>query len=117
MDIQTLYLGASLLGLVIINIVLGSISSLFQKQFDKVKFWQGVLKGLIVIFCFVGVVFIGRLNPNVIVINVNGQDVSLLTGTYMLMLGSYIFYGKEVLVKLSSFISGKYKIDENKEVE
>jgi mannose/fructose/N-acetylgalactosamine-specific phosphotransferase system component IID len=113
-DQQTLVLGGSLLGLVIINIILGSITSWFKQQFDKAKFWQGLLKGVVVTASFVGVCYIGRLTPNIIVINVNGQDVSLYDGTYLLMLSSYLWYSKECLVKLSSFVSGKYKIDENK---
>jgi len=112
MDQNILYLGISLLALITINIILGSISSLFQKQFDKTKLFQGIIKGLVVTACFVSVIYVGKLTPNIIVINVNGINVDLFTATHMLMLSSYIFYGKEVLVKLSSFVSGKYKIDE-----
>lgn len=112
-DQQILILGMSLLGLVIINIILGSVSSIFQQQFDKAKFFYGILKGLIVTFCFVGVCYIGKLTPDVIVINVNGQDVTLYDGTYMLMLVSYTWYGKEVLIKLSSFVKGKFEVDKD----
>jgi len=112
MDQNILYLGISLLALVAINIILGSISSLFQKQFDKTKLIQGIIKGIIVTGCFVAVIYVGKLTPNIIVINVNGINVDLFTATHMLMLSSYIFYGKEVLVKLSSFVSGKYKTEE-----
>jgi len=112
MDQNILYLGISLLALVTINIILGSVSSLFQKQFDKTKLFQGIIKGLIVTGCFVAVIYVGKLTPNIIVVNVNGINVDLFTATHMLMLSSYIFYGKEVLVKLSSFVSGKYKTEE-----
>jgi hypothetical protein len=60
---------------------------------------------------FIGVCVIGKLTPEIIVINVNGQDVSLYDGTYLLMLSSYLWYSKEVLVKLSSFVSGSFKTD------
>ena len=112
MDQSILYLGISLLALVTINIILGSVSSLFQQQFDKTKLFQGIIKGLVVTACFVAVIYVGKLTPNIIVINVNGINVDLFTATHMLMLSSYIFYGKEVLVKLSSFVSGKYKTEE-----
>jgi len=122
MDMQILYLGLSLISLIVINIVLGSVTSIFQKQFDKTKLFQGVIKGLVVTACFVAVIYVGKLTPNIIVINVNGINVDLFTATHMLMLSSYIFYGKEVLIKLSSFVSGKYKteeiaITENKSIE
>ena len=112
MDMQILYLGLSLISLIVINIVLGSVTSIFQKQFDKTKLFQGVIKGLVVTACFVAVIYVGKLTPNIIVINVNGINVDLFTATHMLMLSSYIFYGKEVLIKLSSFVSGKYKTEE-----
>lgn len=111
---QIMVLGASLLSLVIFNIILGSVTSLFQQQFDKVKFFQGIAKGFIITSVFVGVCYVGKMTPDIIVINVNGQDVSLYDGTYMLMMGSYVWYGKEVLVKLSGFVKGDYKVDENK---
>lgn len=114
-DQNTLVLGGSLLGLVCINIILGSVTSFFQQEFDKRKFWVGMLKGLIVTLSFVGVCVIGKLTPEIIVINVNGQDVSLYDGTYLLMMGSYVYYGKEVLVKLSGFVQGKFNVGENKE--
>ena len=117
MDQNILYLGISLLTLVTINIILGSVSSLFQKQFDKTKLFQGIIKGVVVTACFVAVIYVGKLTPNIIVINVNGINVDLFTATHMLMLSSYIFYGKEVLVKLSSFVSGKYKTEEIATVE
>jgi len=117
MDQSILYLGISLLALVTINIILGSVSSLFQQQFDKTKLFQGIIKGLVVTACFVAVIYVGKLTPNIIVINVNGINVDLFTATHMLMLSSYIFYGKEVLVKLSSFVSGKYKTEEIATVE
>jgi len=113
MDIQVLYLGIGLLSLVVINIVLGFVSSIFQQKFDKIKLFQGVVKGIIVTSCFLGVIYVGKLTPEIIVINVNGIDVDLATATHMLMLSGYLFYSKQVLVKLSSFVRGEYKIDEN----
>jgi len=116
-DQSILTLGGSLLILICVNIILGSVGSLFQKQFDKTKLFQGIIKGLVVTACFVAVIYVGKLTPNIIVINVNGINVDLSTATHMLMLSSYIFYGKEVLVKLSSFVSGKYKTEEIVTVE
>jgi len=110
MDTQTYYIGISLLSLVIINIILGSISSIFTKQFDKVKFIQGIIKGLIIVGCFIGVIYVGKLTPNIIVINIDGKDVNLGVATYLIMLSGYLYYGKEVLIKLGSFIKGDYKI-------
>ena len=112
LDQNTIYLGISLLILICINIVLGSVNGIFQQQFDKVKFGRGITKGLVVSLCFYLILIVGRLNPNILVINVDGNEVNLGNATYLLMLSGYLFYGKECLGKLSSFVSGKYKIDE-----
>ena len=109
-DQNTLYLGISLLVLATLNIILGSVSSLFKKEFNITKFWQGIAKSLIVVFCFISVVLVGQLLPNILLINIDGNEVNLANATYLLMLSGYIFYGKEVLVKLSGFIKGNFKI-------
>ena len=112
MDYSIFNLGLSLLILTIINIALGSITSIFQQKFDKTKFIRGFIKASIIVLSFVGVIYVGSLNPDIVVISVNNQNVDLYTGTRMLMLAGYLFYGKECLVKLSSFVSGKYKTEE-----
>jgi len=110
-DQNTILLGGSLLGLIILNIILGSVNSFFIKQFDKTKLWQGIFKGIIVSSSFICVCFIGQLNPNILLVSVDGKEINLSNATYLLMMSGYLYYGKEVLVKLSSFISGKFKID------
>lgn len=116
-DQNTLYLGISLLILICVNIVLGSVDSFFQQQFDKAKFWKGLLKGLVVCVCFILILIVGQLNPNILMINVDGNEVTLSNATYLLMMSGYLFYGKEVLVKLSNFVKGKFEVDANKTEE
>jgi len=117
MDYSIFNLGLSLLILATINIVLGSVSGIFNQQFDKTKFLKGIVKALIVVLSFVAVIYVGSLNPNILMVNVDGNQVNLSNATYLLMMSGYLYYGKNVLIKLSSFVSGKYKIDETKEVE
>jgi len=108
---QNLILGGSLLLLVIGNIILGSISGLFKQQFDKTKFWQGIVKGVIIVFVFCLVLIVGRLNEGVIVVNVNNQDLDLATATQMLMTSSFAWYGIEIFKKMTGLLSSKFKID------
>ncbi len=112
MDFQIINLSVGLLFLMIINIVLGSIASIFESKFDKNKLIKGMVKGGIVLGCFIGTFYVGILNPDIIVANINGQDVDLLTGTHMILLAGYVWYGKEVLTKLITFIAGKLEINE-----
>lgn len=111
-DTAIINLGIGLLGLILINILLGSITSIIEKRFDKAKFIQGLVKGIVVIVSFVGVFAIGVLNPNVLVLSMNGQDVNLITGINLIVLAGYLFYGKQVLTKLSSFVHGNFDVVE-----
>lgn len=111
-DIQMFNLGIGLIGLIIINILLGSITSIIEKKFDKAKFLQGLVKGLIVTISFVGVYEIGALNPNIIVINANGQDLNLMTGIYIIVFTGFAFYAKQVFSKLATFVNGNFEVAE-----
>ena len=105
-DFQMLYLGIGLLGLVLINILLGSIDGFLQKQFDKSKLLNGIIKGGIVTSSFVGIYLIGCLVPD-IMIDINGQEITLLMAVNVIILGGFAYYAKEVLMKLASFINIK----------
>lgn len=107
-DFQMLYLGGGLGGLILINILLGSSSALLQGQFDKTKFFQGLGKGVIISVSFLGVYFIGQLNPDVIVASVNGQDINLMVGVYLIVLSAYMWYAVDVLTKLAKLVNGKF---------
>jgi len=106
-DFQILYLGIGLLGLILINILLGSINSFLERKFDKEKFINGIIKGSIVIISFVGVYLIGNIVPDVI-LDINEQEVTLLMAINVIILGGFIWYAKEVLQKLASFINAKF---------
>jgi len=117
MDTEFINLCIGLIILITSNVLLGSVTSLFQKQFDKVKFIQGVIKSSIILTVFIGVTYAGVLNPNILMIEINGQSTDLLTAIKMLVMGSYLWYGKDVFVKLSNLISGKVKIGKDEETK
>jgi len=109
-DFQMVYLGIGLLGLILINILLGSINSFLERKFDKVKFINGIIKGVIVTISFIGVYFIGVIVPN-ISIDINGQEITLLMAINVIILGGFTYYAKEVLIKLSSFVNAKINLN------
>ena len=117
MDYQVLFNGVLLLGLIVIDLILGSVGSFFQKEFDKVKFFQGIAKAFTVSLCACGVIYISSLTPDIIVINIAGQNTNLLTATQLLIFGGYGKYAVDVIVKLTGFINGKYKAEEIKSVD
>lgn len=107
-DLQMLNLAIGLLGLILVNILLGSVSAILEKKFDKTKFFNGIIKGVIVAFCFIAVYFIGLLTPSIIIMEMNGQEVTLLTAIQLILLTSFLYYGKEVVVKLAFFVNAKF---------
>lgn len=106
-DFQMLNLGIALLGFIIINILLGSINGILERKFDKEKFINGIIKGGIVAISFVGVYFIGTLIPDVM-IDINGQEITILMAVNLIVVSGLAWYAKEVLVKLASFVKAKF---------
>ena len=47
MDLSIINLGIGLVLVMCINIILGSINSIFEKAFDKKKFSKGLLKNFV----------------------------------------------------------------------
>lgn len=107
LDYQMIYLAAGLLGLILINILLGSISSFLERKFDLEIFVNGLIKGIIVIVSFAGVYLIGFFVPDIL-IEINGQEFTLLMAVNIIVFGGFVFYAKEVLVKLSAFVNAKF---------
>ena len=114
MDLTIINLGIGLIGLMSINIILGSIDSLFNKSFDKIRLWKGVLKSIVVTLCAMGIYGIGYINPSVIALDIDGQAVNLLTAVSLVVMGAFIFYGKQCIDKLSKIIIGGKSVDELK---
>lgn len=111
-DLETLKLGIGLIIFMAVNIMLGSLGSLFTQTFNHKILLQGVIKALIVVVCFVMIYIAGVLNAEIAVININGEEVTVLTAIYFLILGGFIHYVKEVILKLKDLIQSKINIGE-----
>ena len=108
-----LYLAIGLVILVIVNIVLGSMSSWFDGTFDWTKCWHGIVKGGIVILCFALVYLAGYINPSVMAIEISGELVTLAQAVYLIVLAGFIYYAYQVLNKMKNLIGAKIDIAEN----
>jgi len=111
-DINIIKLGIGLMILMATNIILGSIEALFIQTFDIKKFLQGLIKALVVIICFIATYFVGIINPDVIAVSVNGEMINVMTGMNLVVMAGFVFYTKEVLLKLATFIKGNINIGE-----
>ena len=107
--IATLKLAGGLLLFVIGNIALGSINAIITKTWDKRTFFNGLIKAGIVIAVF-GVTYLaGWLNPDLLVIQIDDQTVSVLQAVYVILFAGYVYYGGSVLGKLKNIITSKSK--------
>lgn len=100
-----LKLGAGLLLLITSNIALGSVSAIIDKNWNWKVFWKGVIKGAFAVFSFIAVYFAGWLNPELVIIEVDGQTVNLVTAVYLVLLAGFAFYASAVLIKLKNIIT------------
>ncbi len=107
MTIHALRLGLGLLALIAVNIVLGSVDAFLAKSFDRGKFLRGVIKGAIVALCFAATYLVGWANPDVLAVTINGEAVNLLTAVTLVIMAGFLFYAKEVVLKLATFVHGK----------
>lgn len=105
--IATLRLGGGLILLVLANIAIGSIRAAIARQWVWRTFWNGVIKGLIVVGAFAAVYLAGWLNPDVIVIELDGQMVDLEMAVYLVLLAGAAYYAVKVLGKLKEIVTEK----------
>lgn len=105
-------LGLGLMILIAVNIVLGSLSAIFQNEFCHIKLRRGITKAGIVAVCFAATYLVGYLNPNIVAVEVNGVQVSVKTGIDLVVLVGYYHYAKQVIEKLTEIIKGDLFVSE-----
>ena len=105
--IALLKLGGGLLLLIVANIALGSIQAAMAREWDTKTFVNGLIKGGIVIGAFAAVYFAGWLNPDLVVVEMDGQTVNLAQGVYIVLLIGFTYYAGKVLLKLKEIVTAK----------
>lgn len=104
-DVTIFKLGIGLLLLVIANIGLGSISAFIDKTWDWIKFRNGVIKGAVVVAALVAVYYAGYFNPDLLVVDVGGQTVNLMTAINVVLMATFTTYAVDVLKKLRDMLN------------
>ena len=87
------------------NIALGSINAIIDGEWDQTKFRNGCIKSAVVAAALVAVYFAGYLNPDLMVVEVDGQTVNLMTAVSLAMLAAFTAYAVDVLKKLKDMLS------------
>ena len=104
MEQTIIRLAIGLVLLVAVNVVLGSLNALFDGTFDRIN---GVIKGIIIAACFVAFYVAGRLNPDIVAIDIDGETVNVATAANLAMVTAYVLYAKDVFSKLSKLVLSK----------
>ena len=105
LDMTIIRLAAGLVLLIAANIALGSINAIIDGEWDQTKFRNGCIKSAVVAGALVAVYFAGYLNPDLMVVEVDGQTVNLMTAVSLAMLAAFTAYAVDVLKKLKDMLS------------
>ena len=105
LDMTIIRLAAGLVLLIAANIALGSINAIIDGEWDQTKFRNGCIKRAVVAAALVAVYFAGYLNPDLMVVEVDGQTVNLMTAVSLAMLAAFTAYAVDVLKKLKDMLS------------
>ena len=97
------------------NILLGTSLAKLKKKFNKKTFLNGIVKAILIIVSIGAMYLCSYLNPNIIVANINGRAVSLITGMETIFIAGIIYYGFESLNKLKDLLKLKTTINEKGE--
>ena len=96
-DIAIVRLGIGLVLLIAANIALGSVNAFMEGAWDMMKFRNGCIKGGVVAASLIAVYYAGWLNPDLLVIEAEGQTVNLMA--------AFTAYAVDVLKKLKDMLS------------
>lgn len=94
------------------NILLGTSLATLKKQFNKTTFINGIVKALLIVASVCSMYLCSYLNPDIMVANINGQDVNLISGMELIFIAGIVFYGFKSLVKLKDLLKLKTNIEE-----
>ena len=105
LDMTIIRLAAGLVLLIAANIALGSINAIIAGEWDRAKVRNGCIKSAVVAMALIAVYFSGYLNPDLMVVEVDGQTVNLITAVSLAMLAAFTAYAVDVLKKLKDMLS------------
>ena len=86
----------------IVNILLGSGISIVDgtKQFDKTIFFRGCLKALIIGMSIVALNYAGTFVPDMVVITLNGENLTVSAALLLIVDGAIITYAYKSFTNL-----------------
>lgn len=99
------------------NVLLGASLAKFKQEFTKDNFLNGLFKIACIIASVSFMYLCSFLNPDIMVLNVNGLDINLIEGIRLIAVAGIIFYGGQSLKKLAELIKVSTAIEDSKKEE
>lgn len=109
---QDYFVMIALVLVVLVNNLIGSMSALIEGKFDKSLCKKGLLKGLLVGLCGVGLYGAGCLTPEISVGLFNGIELTLTQAINALVSGGFIYYAYQDIIKIKDLIGIKIQTEE-----
>ena len=82
------------------NICLGSMEAFLAGTYDPARLKAGAIKAAAVFTALLAVYAAGLLNPDLLVVEAGGNQVTLLTAVHLLLTAAFTAYAVDILRKL-----------------
>lgn len=97
------------------NILLGAKLADLKNEFSWSKLWAGLFKSVCIIIAVCLMYICSYYNPDIMVANINGINVNLITGMEAIFIAGIALYGFQDLNKLQQLLKTKVNIDNEQE--
>lgn len=97
------------------NILLGAKLADLKNEFSWSKLWAGLFKSICIIIAVCLMYICSYYNPDIMVANINGINVNLITGMEAIFVAGIALYGFQDLNKLQQLLKTKVNIDNEQE--
>lgn len=107
-----------ILGVILVmlaNTLLGATLAKLKKKFSKKNLLNGLFKATCIILAVIFMYACSYLNPNIMVLNMNGTDVNLIDGIKIIGVAGIVYYGAQSLKKLADLIKVSTAISKSEE--
>ena len=104
-----------LIATMLANILLGAKLANLKNEFSWNLFWAGIFKYGCIITAIFLMYLCSYLNPDILVAEIGGVNVNLITGMKALFVSGIVLYGYQDLSKLAKLL--KVKVDVNEKTQ
>jgi len=96
-----------LICVMISNILLGCSLATIKKEWNKDKFFNGLFKAFFIVISCILLYLCSYLNPDVLIINIDGNNLNLIDGMKVIFISGIALYGYNDLIKLKQIFTAK----------